>query len=326
MRRRAFITLLGGAAAAWPLAARGQQPKGPVIGFLSSGSPGPYRHLLIAFRKGLAELGYVEGQNVVVEYRWAEGHFDRLRGFATDLIQRGAGLIVTTGMTSTLGARAASATIQLVFLAGDDPVKFGLVTSLNRPGGTATGVAWLTSELFGKRLDILRELIPAGQMVGVLVNPKSPEMAPQLQEVEAAAKVVGQPLYFVKASADADFDSAFAAVVERRASALIVSNDPFFTSSRERIVALAAKHRLPAIYDRREYITAGGLISYGTSYEAAYHQLGIYTGKILAGTKPADLPVMQPTKFELVINLATAKALGISFPRLLFALADEVIE
>ena len=322
--RRKFLATLGGAAA-WPLAAGAQQAAVPVVGFLSARSLESTRNLLIAFRKGLAELGYVEGQNVAIEYRWAEGYLDRLPALAADLVQRGSAVIVTTGISSALGAQAASKTIPLVFLAGDDPVKFGLVASLNRPGGTATGVAWLTSELFAKRLQVVREMVPAA-VIGVLVNPKSPELAPQLKEIEAAAKTLGQDIQIVNASIDLDFDHAFAALVERRAGALIVSNDPFFNSGRERIVALAARHRIPTIYDRREYAVIGGLVSYGTSYAAAYREIGIYTGKILNGTNPADLPVEQAAKFELVINLKTAKALGLQIPDKLLALADEVID
>ena len=325
MKRREFITLVGGAAA-WPVVAGAQQPAMPVIGFLSSASPGGYQNALIAFRKGLAQLGYSEGRNIFVEYRWAEGHFDRLPALAADLVQRDPAVIVTTGISSALGAKAASATTSLVFLAGDDPVKFGLVTSLSRPGGTATGVAWLTSELFTKRLELVRELVSATPLIGVLINPQSPEAPPQLKEIETAAKVIGQSLHVAGASSETECDAAFGALAERRADALIVSNDPFFNSVRERIVTLAARHRIPVIYDRREYAIAGGLISYGTSYSAAYYQLGVYTGKILNGIKPADLPVEQAIKFELVINLKTAKALGLEVPPTLLARADEVIE
>jgi len=324
--RREFITLLGGAAAAWPLGARAEQPAIPIVGFLSSTSPVGYQNALIAFRKGLSEFGYNEGGNVLVEYRWAEGQFDRLPALAADLLQRDPTVIVATGISSALGARAASTTTPLVFLAGDDPVKFGLVASLNRPGSTATGVAWLTSELFTKRLELVRELVPATALIGVLINPQSPEAPPQLKEIETAAQVIGQPLHVADASRETDFDAAFGALAERRADVLIVSNDPFFNSMRERIVTLAARHRIPVIYDRREYTIAGGLMSYGTSYSAAYRELGVYTGKILKGTKPADLPVEQATKFELVINLKTAKALGLEIPAKLLALADEVIE
>ena len=326
MKRREFITMVGGTAVAWPLAVRAQQPAMPVIGFLSSTSPGGYQNPLIAFRKGLAELGYSEGRNIVIEYRWAEGHFDQLPTLAADLLQRTPAVIVTTGISSALAARAASATTALVFLAGDDPVKFGLVASLSRPGGTATGVAWLTSELFTKRLELVWELVPATALIGTLINPKSPEAPPQLKEIETAAQVTGRSLHIADASSETDFDAAFGVLAERRAKALIVSNDPFFNSVRERIIALAARHRIPVIYDRREYTLAGGLMSYGTSYSAAYRELGVYTGKILKGTKPADLPVEQATKFELVINLKTAKALGLAIPAKLLAVADEVIE
>jgi ABC-type uncharacterized transport system substrate-binding protein len=327
MKRREFMTLLGGAAAAWPLAARAQQPPPPpLVGFLISGSLSGYQNLLIAFRKGLAELGYEQGRNVVIEYRGADGRFDRLPALAADLIQRGVAVIVAGGIGSALGARAASATIPLVFLAGDDPVKFGLAASLNRPGGTATGVAWLTSELFTKRLEIVHELVPGAATIGVLVNPNSPEVAPQLQEIEAASHAVGQKIQIVNASIESDFEEAFAKLAAGRAGALIVTNDSFFMSTRERVVALAARWQIPAIYDRREYAIAGGLISYGTSYLAAYRELGIYTGKILKGTRPADLPIERASKFELVINLKTAKAQGLDIPAKLLALADEVIE
>jgi putative ABC transport system substrate-binding protein len=329
MRRRAFISLLGGAAASpvlWPLAARALEPPMPLVGFINSSALGGYRNLLIAFRKGLADMGFVDGRSVAIEYRWAEGRFDRLPELAADLVAHGAAVIVAGGIGSALGVRAASATIPLVFLAGDDPVKFGLVASLNRPGGTATGVAWLTSELFAKRLEIVRELAPGARAIGVLVNPKSPEAAPQLQEIEAAARTLGQPLRIGNASSDADFGVAFAGFAEARVDALIVSNDAFFNGNRERILALAARHRIPAIYDRREYAAAGGLISYGTSYAAAYREIGVYAGRILKGTKPADLPVEQATKFELVINLKTAASLGLEIPPKLLALADEVIE
>ena len=326
MRRREFIGLVGGAAAAWPVVARAQQPGTPLIGFINSGGLSGYRNLLISFRNGLAEQGYVEGRNVAIEYRWAEGHFERLPALAEELIQRGAAVVVSGGIGSALGVRKASTTIPLVFLAGDDPVKFGLVASLNRPGGTATGVAWLTSELFAKRLELMRVLVPASAVMGVLINPNSPEVTPQLQEIETAASKVQQPIAVVRASSEGDFDAAFASLAERRARTLIVSNDAFFNTMRERIVALAARHRIVTIYDRREWITAGGLISYGTSYSAAYRELGVYTGKILKGAKPGDLPIEQATKFELVINLNTARVLGLDVPDKILALADEVVE
>jgi putative ABC transport system substrate-binding protein len=326
VRRRDVIALLGAAAAAWPCIARAQQPATPVIGFLNSGSIGGYRNLLIALRKGLADTGFTDGQNLVIEYRWADGRFERLPELANELIARGAAVIVTGGIGSALGVRKASPTIPLVFLAGDDPVKFGLVASLNRPGGTATGVAWLTSELFAKRLEFLRVLVPRPSLIGVLINPNSPEVEPQIKEIETAARTIGQAIHTVKASGDGDFDAAFTSLAERAADGLIVSNDAFFNGRRERIIALAAQRRIPTIYDRREYTTAGGLISYGTSYSAAYRALGVYAGKILKGTKPSELPVEQATKFELVINLKTAATLGLDIPPKLLALADEVVE
>jgi putative ABC transport system substrate-binding protein len=324
MKRRQFISLLGGALAAWPRVARAQQPV--TLGFLNSGALGGYRNLVIALRKGLAEMGFVDGQNLTIEYRWADGQFDRLPALATELIARGATVIVTGGIGSALGVRKASATIPLVFLAGDDPVKFGLVTSLNRPGGNTTGIAWLTSEIFSKRLEMIRELVSDLGLVGILVNPRSPEAAAQIQELEAAGQTLRQQLALVPVSDDAGFDRAFTTLAEKKARALLVSNDAFFNGHRDRIIALAARHHIPAIYDRREYTVAGGLISYGTSYTAAYRELGIYAGKILKGANPADLPVEQATKFELVINLTTAKALGVAVPDKLLALADEVIE
>jgi putative ABC transport system substrate-binding protein len=325
MRRRQFIWLLGGATAVWPLAARAQ-PAPAVIGFLNSGAVGGYRNLLIAFRKGLAENGFVEGQNLTIEYRWAEGRFERLPELANEIMSRGATIMVTGGIGSALGVRKASATIPLVFLAGDDPVKFGLVASLNRPGGTATGVAWLTSELFTKRLELVREVVAKRGLIGVLINPNSPEVGPQINEIETAARSLGQPIHTVNAGSDGDFEPAFSSLAERAVDGLIVSNDAFFNGRRERIIALAAQRHIPAIYDRREYTAAGGLMSYGTSYAAAYRQLGLYAGQILKGTKPADLPVEQASKFELVLNLKTADTLHAEFPAKILALADEVIE
>src|SRR5262245_21452734 len=327
MKRREFITLLGGAAAAWPLTATAQQVAGiRVIGFLGAGFPHPYTHMLAAYRQGLAETGYVEGQNAAIEFRWAEGKFDRLPTLASDLVRRRVAVIVTTGTTSALAAKAATTSIPLVFLGAADPVKHGLVASLNRPGGNATGLNVLTSELTGKRLELARELVPAAGVVAVLVNPKSPEAEPQVRDVQASARAVGQQIDILTASSERDIDAAFATLVPRRHGVLLVTNDALFADQSALLVELAARHSVPTIYDRRQYAAAGGLISYGTHYIGAYRQLGIYTAKILNGARPADLPVEQATKFELIINLKTARALGLVIPPTLLARADEVIE
>jgi putative ABC transport system substrate-binding protein len=324
MKRRNFITLLSGAAVAWPLAARAQQPARTVIGLLSARSPAPSE--VAALSGGLAEGGYAEGRNIATEYRWAEGRFDRLPAMAAELVQRRVAVIIATGVTSALAAKSATATIPLVFLAGDDPVKFGLVASLSRPAGNATGLNLLTSELTTKRLELARELMPAIATIAVLVNPRSPEAEPQLRDLQAAARAIGQQLRVVNASIEPEIDAAFAALVNQRDTALLVTNDPLFTGRRDQLVALAAQHAIPTIYDRRAYAAAGGLMSYGTDYLDGYRKLGTYASKILNGAKPADLPVEQSTKFELVINVSTAKALGIIVPDKLLALADEVIE
>jgi putative ABC transport system substrate-binding protein len=325
MKRREFISLLGGAVASWPLAARGQQPATPVIAFLGSGSSlmVPRLH---AFRQGLKDMGYVEGENVAMEARWAQGQFDQLPALAAELVRGGVAVIVTTGLGSALAAKAATTTIPVVFVGADNPVRFGLVASLNRPGGNATGLNLLTSELTAKRLEIVRQLLPGTATVAVIINPNSPEVAPQLADVQSASRALGQPIAILNASNESDLDTAFASLAQHGADALLVTNDAFFFNRLDQIVALAAHNAVPTIYDRREYAAAGGLISYGPNYVDAYRQAGIYAGRILKGEKPGDLPVVQSTKFELVINLKTMKALGLNLPDRLLALADEVIE
>jgi ABC-type uncharacterized transport system substrate-binding protein len=312
-----------GGTAAWPVVARGQQPARTVIGLLSARSAAPSE--VAALSGGLAEGGYVEGRNIATEYRWAEGQFDRLPAMAAELVQRRVAVIIATGVTSAIAAKSATATIPLVFLAGDDPVKFGLVASLNRPGGNATGLNLLTSELTTKRLELARALMPAIATLAVLVNPRSPEAEPQLQDLQVAARAIGQQLQIVNATIEMEIDTAFAALANQRDAALLVTNEPLFTGRRDQLVALAAQYAIPTIYDRRSYAAAGGLMSYGTDYLDGYRKLGIYAAKVLNGVKPADLPVEQSTKFELVINVTTAKSLGLTIPDKLLALADEVI-
>jgi putative tryptophan/tyrosine transport system substrate-binding protein len=327
MRRRDFVALLGGAAAAWPFAARAQQAAMPVIGVISAGSRDAYAELLAAFRQGLKETGYVEGQTVAIDSRWADGQLDRLPSLAADLVQRRVAVIVTTGGSSSRAAKAASQTIPIVFLSQSDPINAGLVANFNRPAGNATGMALLTGPLVAKRLEIALQLAPAGAPVGYLTNPQAVgEAGDYLNEVQAAAQAIGQRLVIVNASRQHDMAAAFAALVDQRAGALIVSTDPYLFGRRNQIIALAARHSLPTIYDRREFAAAGGLITYGTHLADAYRQIGVYAGRILKGEKPADLPVVQPTKFELVINLGIAKALRLQIPDKLLALADEVIE
>ncbi len=324
MRRRDFITLLG-STAAWPLMARAQQSSIPVVGILSSSSLSAFTDLLGAFREGLKETGYIEGRNITIESRWAEGRFERLPELAAELVKRRVAVIVTTGGSSTLAAKAASSTIPHVFLSQDDPVKLKLVASFNQPGGNATGMSLLTSVLVAKRLEFVRQLAPVGTPISYLMNPQAPEAEFHLSDMQAAARESAQQISVLNASTESDINNAFTVLAQRR-GALLVSTDPFFVSRLHQIVVLAAHHKIPAIYDRREFVAAGGLISYGTHLLDAYRQIGVYAGRIIAGAKPSNLPVMQPTKFELVINLKTAKALGLNVPDKLLALADEVIE
>jgi len=327
MRRRGFITLLGGAAAASPLRARAQQAM-PVIGFLSSTSPGGYQNSLIAFRKGLAETGYVEGQNVAIEYRWAEGQYERMAQLAADLVLRRVAVIAVPG--SPPGARAAKAatsTIPIVFSVGDDPVSSGLVASISRPGGNATGINFLTGEVVAKRLALLHELLPGATRVTAFINPADASRAEVLrEEVEVAARTVGMQLQILNPSTNREIDAAFAALVRERADALFVGPDAFYNSRPVQLANMAARHVVPTAFAVREYVDAGGLMSYGTSLADMYREVGAYCGRILKGAKPSDLPVLQSSKFELVINAQTARMLGITVPPALLARADEVIE
>ncbi len=326
MRRRNLLALIGGAAVGWPLVVRAQQKAIPVIGFLSSTSPdtAPFDP---AFRQGLSETGYVEGQNVAIEYRWAEGHYDRLPALAADLVGRKVvDVIATSGPPAALAAKNATSTIPIVFGIGSDPVALGLVSSLARPGGNLTGVSFLTVELLPKLLELLSELVPQAGVIAVLVNPDNQNTPQNIADLQEAAHAKARQLHILKAGTESDIDAAFATLVELRAGALVVVGDPFLTSQREQLVALAARHAVPAIYTFREYAASGGLISYGAKLPAAFRQVGIYAGKILKSEKPAALPVHQSTRIELVINLKTAKALGLTIPPPILARADEVIE
>ena len=330
MRRREFITLVSGAVVSWPLAARAQQISIPVIGFLSGESPDTSTHLVTAFRQGLNEVGFVEGQNVAIEYRWALGQNDRLAALARDLVSRHVTVIAATaggGTAASLAAKAATSTIPIVFTSGVDPVKIGLVESLNRPGGNVTGIAFLSLALEPKRLGFLQELVPQATDIAVMLNPTLPDSENQLREVQEAARTIGLHDVAILHASDIDeIEAAFKSLDQIRPGALLVGTDPFYINRREQIVGLAARHAIPTMYDGREFTEVGGLISYGASFADAVRQVGVYTGRILKGEKASDLPVLQPTKIELIINLKTAKALNISLPQSLLVAADEVIE
>jgi putative tryptophan/tyrosine transport system substrate-binding protein len=326
LRRRKFIKLIG-AAAAWPLAASAQQSAMAVIGFLNSRSAGEAAAAVAAFHQGLREAGFVAGQNVAIEYRWAEGHYDRLPGLATDLVQRGVAVISAGGGSVTaIAAKLATSTVPIAFISDDDPIKIGLVASLNRPGGNVTGIYQLSSGLEAKRLGLLHELAPNATTIAVLVNPNYPDAESQLREVDEAARTLGVQLLVLKASSEGEFDTVFATIIRQQSGALLVASDPFLFSRRDQLIVLAARHVLPAIYQFRESALSGGLMSYGTRITDSYHQIGVYTGQILKGAKPADLPVIQSARFEFVLNLKTAKALGLTIPPSMLVRADEVIE
>ena len=325
MRRREFLGVLGGAAAAWPLVARAQQPAMPVVGLFHVGSSDKFGHLVTAFRRGLVEADLVEGRNVAIEYRWAEGQLDRLPALAADLIRRQVS-VIAGNYIATAAVRRVAPTLPIVFVTGDDPVKLGFVESLNRPGGNTTGVYIFTAELEAKRLGLLRDLVPQATTFALLVDPNYSTTDAQVRDVQKASARLGVQLVVARANSERDIEAAFATFVQQRAAALLVGASPFFNNRRDQLVALAARHNLPATYESREFAAAGGLVSYGNSITDAYRQAGVYAGLIVKGAKPADLPVIQPSKFELVINLKTAKTLGLEFHPQLLATADEVIE
>jgi len=326
MDRRTFIGSVAIGLLVVPVVARAQQPAMPVIGFLGSASPAQSSPFVAAYRKGLNEAGYIEGKNVAIEFRWAEGQYDRLPALAAELVRRQVAVLVATGGPgAALAAKAATSTIPIVFTTGSDPVQFGLVASLGHPGGNATGVTIFTVDLVAKRMELLRELVPKANVIAFISNPNTPYAESEAGKAQEAARSFGQQLHVVRAGTAQEIDAAFATLVQLRAGGLLIGTDPFFSSRREQFVALAARHAVPAIFDLREFATAGGLLSYGASITEAYRQAGIYTGKILSGAKAADLPVLQPTKFELVINLKTAKTLGLTIPQSVLLRADEVI-
>jgi ABC-type uncharacterized transport system substrate-binding protein len=324
MKRREFMALAGGAAA-WPLAARAQQVM-PVVGFLDSSSADEYAPFLAAFRAGLGEAGFVEGDNIAIEYRWANGHYDRLPALASDLVRRPVAVLVATGVTAARAAKAATSTIPIVFNTGGDPVKFGLVAHLNRPGGNVTGVASLGKVLVAKRFELLRELVPKAEAIAFVVNPNNAVADLDTSDAQSAADALGQRPIVVKAGDQSEIDAAFAVIAREGGGGLLQQLDPFLQSRRDQLVALAARYRLPAIYERRDFVVAGGLVSYGTSLRDALRLVGSYAARALKGERPANLPVQQPVKFELIINLKTARALGLEVPPTLLARADEVIE
>jgi len=325
MRRRDFLGVLGSASAVWPLVARAQQAM-PLVGFLHAASQQPNAHVVTAFVQGLKDAGYVQGQNLQIEYRWAEGQYDRMAPMAQEFVDRKAAVILAGALPAAIAAKQVTATVPIVFVIGADAVKFGIVESLNRPGGNVTGVSQLYRELGAKRLELLREIVPPTALIGVLINSRNPNTEDHLAQINAAARSVGQQVAVFDAFSQRDIDMAFSGLVARKAGALLLSDDPVLTVRRDQIIALAARHKLPTIYYTREFVSAGGLISYGSATGDNYRQGGIYVGRILSGAKPADLPVLQPSRFELVINLKTAKALGLSVPPAVIARSDEVIE